>query len=195
MLLTARRVAWICERTGACVVGPPRRWRGLDGRRRLAWSVSFPSHAAKLKGLNLLARIDSRCDPRLREVAVEVASHAAPGRLALAKFCHAFVQACVRFTGEARETFASAYDTIRTGVGDCDDSAEALCALWMAVGFQARVVGLGRTEYPTHAAAQVNLGTRDRPRWVWGETTIAARFGEHPYVAKARLGTRGRGDI
>jgi transglutaminase-like putative cysteine protease len=162
----------------------------------VAWRVEWPTHEARLAGLNYLASLEARYDPRLRTFAVRVAGHAPPGRVGLARFGHEFVRDGVRFTGEGAETYADAYETLRTGVGDCDDSARALSALMQALGLQAKIVGLSRRagRPPTHASVRINVGGR-RPRWAWAETTIAARFGEHPYAAHARLRVKGREDI
>jgi Transglutaminase-like superfamily len=100
---------------------------------------------------------------------------------------HAYVQAHVAYVDEPEETFATPNATFASGVGDCDDSARALLALAGAAGVPGRLVFFLQDGQPAHVAAQ--LQTSDGA-WHWAETTIAARFGEHPFAALDRLGMR-----
>ena len=99
---------------------------------------------------------------------------------------HAWVRDHVSFTDEAVETFASAATTLRTGRGDCDDSARALVVLARACGIPARFVYLLDGPSPAHVCAQLF----ESGAWRWAETTIAARYDEHPVNAVDRLGLR-----
>jgi len=97
----------------------------------------------------------------------------------------------LQFLPERGEVFTAASYTLDVGAGDCDDEARLVYALLRAGGLPARLVFLSRGGEPTHAVAQVRLGQA----WQWLETTIPARFGEHPMSAKTRLGHGARTDI
>lgn len=99
---------------------------------------------------------------------------------------HAYVQTHVRFAPEEVETFQTPTATLASGVGDCDDSARALVSLAKATGTQARLVFFLQDGQPAHVTAQL----WDRGGWKWAETTIAARYGEHPFHALDRLGMK-----
>jgi hypothetical protein len=63
----------------------------------------------------------------------------------------------------------------------------------MAGGAKARVAGVANAHGKVgHVAPQLHDGAR----WWWAETTVPARFGEHPRAAAKRLGlTHARPDI
>jgi hypothetical protein len=62
----------------------------------------------------------------------------------------------------------------------------------MAGGEKARIVGVSNAQGKVgHVAAVVF----DGKHWCWAETTIDARFGEHPRAAAKRLGIAHRPDI
>jgi hypothetical protein len=114
---------------------------------------------------------------------------------------HAFVQRRVRFVPEEVETFQSPAATLALGYGDCDDSARALVAIAERAGYPARLVYFLQDGQPAHVCAQIKVprGSAGRARtgavrppqeWGWAETTVAARFGEHPFAAMNRLRLR-----
>ena len=133
--------------------------------------------------LNAAAMHDTTA-PEVRDIALRL-RRAHPDTLGHLKAVHAFVQAAVRFVREARETFQHTLYTLRRRGGDCDDHARAVAALAIAGGAKARVVGVPNAKGKVgHVAAQLF----DGKRWWWSETTVAARFGEHPRAAAQRLG-------
>jgi hypothetical protein len=169
-----------------------------DGRGNLVGEFECPdvdegkplATAIMLEGLT---DEDSRVDvfdPAILEAAARAPSPAA--------FLHAFVQSAVEFTPEDVETFQTPSVTLATGKGDCDDSARALVALARAIGVKGRLVFFLQEGQPAHVAAQLQDAAAPSnmsggmsgaaPPWRWAETTIAARFGEHPFQALERLG-------
>lgn len=110
---------------------------------------------------------------------------------ALARFLHAFVQERVTFAREPGERFAGTAATLAYGVGDCDDSARALYALYRAAGLPARLCFLVQEGQPAHVFCQVQTGGR----WDNAETTLPAEFGEAPLEAAERLGIQVRPDL
>lgn len=112
---------------------------------------------------------------------------AAPSDEAYRAAVHAFVKAHVRFEPEEGELFQNGGVTLGLGVGDCDDHARLIYALYIAGGLGAQLGFLHRgagASGPTHAAA---LGCVDGA-CAWAETTVDARLGEHPLAAAMRLG-------
>jgi hypothetical protein len=100
---------------------------------------------------------------------------------------HRYIQEHVEFRPEKVETFARPAATLRAGYGDCDDSARALVGLARASGIRARLVFFLLDDgTPVHVTAELF----SRGAWRWAETTIPARFGEHPFDAMARLGKK-----
>lgn len=124
------------------------------------------------------------------EELVEYARRAGPAAL------QAWVQENVPFADEAVETFMSPTALLQQGAGDCDDSERFYVAVARAAGWQARLVYFTQDGQPAHVSAQVLASASPgAPKaWAWAETTIAARFGEHPFAALKRLGIR-RTDI
>jgi hypothetical protein len=134
--------------------------------------------AVLLQGLTDSDDADASFD---RSVLLSIAS---AGSLA-AVAAHAYIQSRVTFTPEEVETFQSPRATQTLGYGDCDDSERALVVLARAVGVPARLVFfLEEDGQPAHVTAQLWHGGA----WEWAETTIAARFGEHPFDALERIG-------
>jgi transglutaminase-like putative cysteine protease len=114
------------------------------------------------------------------------------GELATAKAIQAFVRSAVRFVREARETFQHTLYTLRRRAGDCDDHARAVAALARAAGLRAHVVGVPNARGQVgHVAPMIAAAGK---KW-WAETTVDARFGEHPRAAARRLGITSRPDI
>ena len=169
--------------------------------------VDCPTHAAKCRLLDLLAWRDARYDPRVRRIAVHVAEQAATDaahrvdRRDLAARLHAHVSERVRFLGEGAETFQSTWQTLRSGVGDCDDSSRALLALARSVALPARLVVFDKaTDYPlgdlqpNHATVQ--LSPDGGRTWLYAEPSLGpgVQLGEDPIAAARRL-KRARADL
>jgi transglutaminase-like putative cysteine protease len=175
-------VARIAERVGARV----NKVRQLhDGE--IAYEVSCPSHQSKVELLGALADYDSH-SPDVRRMAERIAA-GAPDSWYQVVALHAYVRDRVVFTRELRETFTSTMQTLKHGLGDCDCSALALCALLRSLGHDAGMMTLGQP--PKHVAA----GVRHGGRMHWLETTINAEPGEHPIAAGKRLGVKMRDDL
>lgn len=109
----------------------------------------------------------------------------------------AWVQSAVRFEHEDTETFQSPLASFQNGFGDCDDSERVFVVLSRAAGWRARFVYFTQGGQPAHVTAQV-FDTSPRPGgppgtpkgWTWAETTIAAKYGEHPFAAAKRIGIK-----
>jgi len=157
--------------------------RGGDG---IPLEYDCPDPWAKVRMLDALAWWDARYDARVRRIALEIIGGMPDTSPALvARALHAAVLRRVRYVGEGIETFQPAADTWAMGLGDCDDSARLLVALARSVGLPARVLALANAEgVPVHATAKI--GQR------WAETSLPARFGEHPFRAFLRLRREGR---
>lgn len=110
----------------------------------------------------------------------------------LARAIQEWVRRRVRFAREKGEIFQTGGHTIRLGVGDCDDHARLVYAIARAAGLHVAMAFLHNGAGPTHVTAILCAsGTCS-----WTETTVAARFGEHPNDAARRLGLlRQRTDI
>lgn len=159
---------------------------GLPGGRH-AFLLMFRSHAGKVNYLDELAWLDAY-NPALRRLAEQIVAGARSRKEQVWRL-HAFVRDNVVHTPEPIETFSPPLWVLATRVGDCDDTARALCALLRALGFEASIDTLGRP--PKHVAALVWL----EERWCWLETTVKAYPGEHPLAAARRLGMRERSDL
>ena len=104
---------------------------------------------------------------------------------------HRYVMGAIRFQEEEGEQFQSPRATLRLGYGDCDDHVRTIVGLASAVGVPGRLVYFLQDGQPAHVAAQLHDGSS----WRWAETTIPARFGEHPFRAFARTGGGARPDL
>jgi len=160
--------------------------QGVAGLHR----VECPDHESKVKLLDDAAWEDARHDPRVRALAADLVR---PLRTlqpsALAPALHAAVKRRVRFVGEGIETFQQAIETWELALGDCDDSARLLLALARALGLKSELGVLRRPDgTPSHAAAKLWDGRALQ----WAETTLDARFGEHPQAALRRLKRAGK---
>ena len=91
----------------------------------------------------------------------------------------------MRFVREKHETFQHTKYTLRRRAGDCDDHARCVVALILAAGGKARIVGVPNSKGKVaHVAPQAF----DDDAWRWAETTVDAKYDEHPRVAARRLG-------
>lgn len=110
-----------------------------------------------------------------------------------ARKIQAWIQLHVQFVEEFPETFQAPDATIQRLYGDCDDQCILAMALARELGVTARIVPFARGKGWSHVAMQYHLTVWGV--WVWGETTLGARFGEHPQEARKRISAAGRGDI
>lgn len=127
-----------------------------------------------------LAREDART-PGARRLAVEL--RGADDDDAYAKKLQRFVQDNIEFRHEQGEIFQGLGYTLEHRYGDCDDHARVVAALAWAGGLPARMGFLHAGGDPSHVAAL--LGPYGE--FSWAETTLAARYGEHPLAAAKRL--------
>jgi transglutaminase-like putative cysteine protease len=105
---------------------------------------------------------------------------------------HAWVQNSVQFQREPFEAFQHARQTLLAGAGDCDCQVILAGAVAKAGGLPVRVVPFFLSpDDPRHVCCQFGHDGR----WNWAETTIPAKYGEHPFAAAKRLGLTGREDI
>lgn len=187
-------------RAAGCRVLAVQRWASdVPDRAGVGYVVDCPSHRAKVALLDGLAWYDAKNDLQLRAFALDIVRRIGTGAGLLARAVHALVRDGVRFLREPKETFQDAYLTLYYGAGDCDDVARLVVALLRILGVRARLALLYRPglrsssgeRIPTHVSVKALVGGR----WRWLETTLAARFGEHPIAAKRRLGAEHRADI
>lgn len=175
------------------------------GVERVSLELDAPDNDAAIVLLNGLALHDSM-DPDVIDIALRLR---AMNPAQAGKPIQQFINALVDFTREPDERFAHTLFTIEARSGDCDDHARATCALALAAGLHARVVGVKNNsgEY-THVCSQVFdplLKTATSDGWTWIETTIhsgrergdgaPANYGEEPKSAAMRLGLMGRHDV
>jgi transglutaminase-like putative cysteine protease len=172
-----RRMA--CTHPDDCVLSSTNCGRFPDGSKCVnVWRCSQWGKAHKLVKL---ARSDTA-----RGALEGLANQIAPARLKpgeRARRIQAWVRAHVPYVRERVETFQAPEFTIRNQIGDCDDHARVVRALLTAARIPARMVIMAKNGSPRHAVTQAVLGSSP----VWLETTIDARFGEHPVDASRRL--------
>lgn len=172
---------------------------GCDVRQRhdlydgtAALELECYHHRRKVDLLERLAAADAET-PTVRRLAEDIAA-GTWGDAERAASIQAWVQAHVDFSREKVETFNPPARTLAIGLGDCDDHARLVMALLGALDIPARLETLptrASGETPTHVAAQ----WWDGDNWVWLETTVRARYGEHPQTAAHRLGLATRADL
>lgn len=129
-----------------------------------------------------IAKLDVT-DPLARTVGLELFAKYPKDKAARARAVMAWVKSHVRYIREPKETFQSPTYTIRTKAGDCDDHANLVHAIARNAGLPAKVMPLWRDGQVRHAVSQIEIDGA----WTWAETTIDARFGEHPQEAVKRL--------
>lgn len=177
---TDAEIAAICRRVGCSVA---RTERGGGARLLLC-----RSHPAKVALLDELGTHGAQ-QPAIRRFVELVASEVGGSGLALVAELHRIVRDGVQMLGEEQEVFSPAMRTLTYGVGDCDDQAIALLALFRAAGFEARPRTLGNP--PRHVLPVVRVDGV----WLDAEPTIRAHLGEPPLDAVRRLGIRARPDL
>lgn len=158
----------------------------VDGDLEGAWQCPDIEDGSPMATAILLSALAEGDEPFDSDAVASVLA-CAPN---VGRAAHRYVRQRVRFRDEAVETFASPAATMRDGAGDCDDSERALVSLARAAGLPARFVFFLQDGQPAHVSAQVF----DGGAWRWAETTIAARYGEHPFKAMRRLHLR-RADL
>ncbi len=170
----------VATRAGCRVVSRSRLDMG-DGSAMPVLELDCTDNAKAIRFLNEAASHDT-ADPEVRDLALRLLK---AHREAFPKAVHAFVKTIVRFVREQNETFQHTKYTLRRRAGDCDDHARCVAALVLAGGGKAKIVGVrnARGEL-THVAPAVF----DRGAWRWAETTVDAKYGEHPRAAAKRLG-------
>lgn len=79
-------------------------------------------------------------------------------------------------------------DYTLTHGGNCEDLSSALVALLMRLGITAKAIWVNQSDRPlNHVAVQAFVNNR----WQWADPSISgARFGESPYQAIERLGSK-----
>lgn len=121
-----------------------------------------------------------------RDLALQLRRQA-PSDEAFARYVQRYVKENVAFVRERGEVFTGSAYTLGSKGGDCDDHARLVYALATAGGLDAVLAFLHHPapfDEPTHAVAQLCV----QGQCTWAETTIDARFGEHPLDAAKRLG-------
>ncbi len=109
-----------------------------------------------------------------------------------ARALHAWMRFAVKFLREPGEIFQRGRYTAKRGTGDCDCQTILLGGLGKAAGIRTRVMPFVKSKGdPRHVCAQFFHDGK----WNYAETTIAARYGEHPIAAAKRLGIGSRPDI
>lgn len=157
-----------------------------DGKNRLLWECNDPATVVKL--LSALADEDAK-HPMVRALARRLFEASGRNPKVFARNLHKLILDRVEWRREQPETFRHTLFTLRHGYGDCDDMARAIKAISKAAGVPARMVILNNTDgEPAHAVSQLNPAGD----WRWLETSIDARYGEHPLKAARRLGIYSR---
>lgn len=158
-----------------------------DDRGQLLWECDDQKKVVKL--LRLLSARDAR-HPQVRRFAERLFEASGGDPLEFSKGVHRMFLKNIEWRREEPETFQHTLFTLQKKYGDCDDHGRAIFALHRAVNIPARIVVFQNQEgQAAHAVSQV---APDGERWRWVETSVAARYGEHPMRAAARLGLRSR---
>src|SRR6266852_2295603 len=109
-----------------------------------------------------------------------------------ARALHAWMRIAVKFLREPGEIFQRGRYTAKRGFGDCDCQTILLGGLGKAAGLKCRVMPFGvKKGDPRHVCMQFHHDGG----WNFAETTVAAKYGEHPIAAAKRLGLGDRTDI
>lgn len=148
--------------------------------------------------LLLALAAEDAATPGARELAGALRDASGGDDAAFARAIHGFVRDRVAFRPELGEVFQSPRVTLARGWGDCDCQFRLAYALARAGGLGASMgllhdrEAFGAAGWPSHVAPILHHDGMAS----WAETTVAARFGEHPMAAARRLGLlRGRADL
>lgn len=160
-----------------------------EGSGRLLWECDNPVKVVKL--LSALSDSDAT-HPKVISLAQKMMRACNNDPRCFARNLHRLILDRVEWTRESPETFQHTLYTLKKGRGDCDDMARAIKAIARAAGVPARMVILNNLDgEPAHAVSQLKPGEV----WRWAETSVDARYGEHPLRAADRLGIRSRLDM
>lgn len=168
----------------------------IDGEPGVRASIDCGDGWTAARLLLALAAEDART-PGARELASTLRAVSGGSDAGFARAVHRFVRDRVAFRREDGELFQSPAVTLRRGLGDCDCQFRLAYALARAGGLRASMgllhdrESFGAAGWPSHVAPILHDGAG---AW-WAETTVAARYGEHPMDAARRLGVVGRGDL
>lgn len=148
-------------------------------------AVDCPDYHARAALVDALAEYDARYDGRIRRLGLELVARVRDprNRRELAALIQRAVQERVRYIGEAGDQIQDAWTTWSYGAGDCDCQTRLVLAIARALGLP---VHLCKFVKPDGAIAHVCAALDGAPP-TFLETTLAARFGEHPYAAARRL--------
>jgi hypothetical protein len=192
MLRTQSDLARAAKKAGATLVGcAPVTLR--DGSSTIGGRFEFEDPWAAARLLAILSDEDAS-DPVpaawASSILSAVVDELGPGATraqvhdAFAEALHANVQRQIRFEPEIGEQFQSARATMINGVGDCDCHARLVHAMARSQGMGSALRFFEQKDEPTHVVSALETTTGP----AWAETTIDARFAEHPLVAFHRLG-------
>lgn len=177
----AKRLGYSIKRTGAVEV---------NGAMVPRFELDTGTNERAISLFTEFGRDDGRNDPEVVAVANSIMQslhvvHDRDRDRLLATAIHRWVRDHVTFQREEVETNYTGGVTIAVGSGDCDDHSSLVVGLATACGLPAKVVGIrGADGDIGHACAQILVDGQ----WLYAETTVAARLGEHPYDAAVRTG-------
>lgn len=175
----------LAEDIGVLIVGEQPQ---LDGSTAIR--IECPTQQSKIDLLHELGRYDAWWFPDMTRIARQIVSGCGPDDHARLEAIQRYVQTHVGFCEEEQETFPSALQVLLDGIGDCDDHSLLVVALAAVLDYDTCCEAFPAPE-PTHVAAQAECDGA----WLWMETTVPARLGEHPIDACHRLGITVREDI
>lgn len=179
-------VAAIATEVGAVVT---ERQPQADGSTALV--IDCPTVLCKLDLLVALGRHDGERFADVHKLARSIVAPRGDDDASRLEAIQLFVQSSVGFCFEAGEVYPSALTVLGQGIGDCDDHTIVVVALCHALGYPTSAEAFFWPSGDGHVGALSQLGGQ----WLWIETTIPARLGEHPVAAAKRLGITTRGDV
>jgi len=154
-------------------------------------AIDCPTFEARAELVDIFAWRDAYYDGDLHLLAREITRRCPPDAESFARTIHAEVRDRIRFVEECGDKIQESLVTWNLAAGDCDCHARLVLALLRSLKIQACLVGFlvdgaGSVGGPEvkHAAPTWERTPGD---FVWMETTLPARFGEHPLDAAERL--------
>lgn len=178
-------VATIAEDQGCEVVAYQSQ---IDGS--IAVRLDCPTQQAKINLLCALGRYDGWWFPDVLLQARRIVERSPADDCSRLAAIQQWVQTHIAFCDEGQETFPSALRMLLTPIGDCDDHTLLVIALASTLGYEMSCEAFPAPD-PSHVAAIARVDSE----WLWMETTVPARLGEHPIDACRRLGITMRDDI